>query len=289
MTKYLVTGASGQLGHKAVDHLLTLVPAADVIVLLRGDTARAGYAAKGVEIRQGDYDDPEGLAVAFAGIDRLLLISSSAVGQRARQHGNVIAAAKAACVGFIAYTSILDATNSPMQLAAEHKATEAALAESGIAHTLLRNGWYTENLLASLETDLALGQHFGAAGTGRFATASRQDFAEAAATVLADPAQDGKTYELAGDSAYTLADFAARLSEISGKPVAYIDMPEAAYSAALVGAGLPEAFAAILADSDARAADGALDDASGALSALIGHPTEPLDVTIRAALAATES
>lgn len=281
----MVTGASGQLGRLVVAHLKTLVPAAQIIALVRKPELKAAYEAEGIAARLGDYDDPDSLSTAFDGIDRLLLISSSTVGERARQHGNAIAAAKAAGVGFIAYTSILNAAASPMALAQEHKATEAMLAEAGIPHALLRNGWYSENLLASLPTDLQLGQHFGCAGDGRFATATRQDFAEAAAVVLAGGDHAGKVYELAGDSDFTLSDFAAALSEQAGKPIAYTDMPEAAFAAALGQAGLPEALAAVLADSDAKAAEGALTSQSKDLSELIGHPTTPIADTIRAALA----
>lgn len=281
----MVTGASGQLGRLVVAHLKTLVPAARIIALVRKPELKAAYEAEGIAARLGDYDDPDSLSTAFDGIDRLLLISSSTVGERARQHGNAIAAAKAAGVGFIAYTSILNAAASPMALAQEHKATEAMLAEAGIPHALLRNGWYSENLLASLPTDLQLGQHFGCAGDGRFATATRQDFAEAAAVVLAGGDHAGKVYELAGDSDFTLSDFAAALSEQAGKPIAYTDMPEAAFAAALGQAGLPEALAAVLADSDAKAAEGALTSQSKDLSELIGHPTTPIADTIRAALA----
>ena len=281
----MVTGASGQLGRLVVAHLKTLVPAARIVALVRKPELKAAYEAEGIAARLGDYDDPDSLTAAFDGIDRLLLISSSTVGERARQHGNAIAAAKAAGVGFIAYTSILNAAASPMALAEEHKATEAALAEAGIPHTLLRNGWYSENLLASLPTDLQLGQHFGCAGNGRFATATRQDFAEAAAVVLAGGDHAGTTYELAGDSDFTLTDFAAELSKQAGKPVAYTDMPEAVFAAALVQAGLPDALAAVLADSDARAAEGALTSQSRDLSQLIGRPTTPIAETIRIALA----
>ncbi|GHG90409.1 SDR family oxidoreductase [Pseudodonghicola xiamenensis] len=282
----MVTGASGHLGRLVIDHLKTLVPAAQIVALVRKPETKAAYEAEGIAARIGDYDDVDSLKAAFDGIDRLLLISSSAVGQRARQHGNAIEAAKAADVGFIAYTSILEAATSPMALAEEHKATEAMLADSGIPHALLRNGWYTENLLASLPTDLELGQHFGCAGEGRFATAPRKDYAEAAAIVLAGGDHAGKAYELAGDSDFTLADFAAELSKQAGKPISYTDMPEDAYTAALVQAGLPEGFAAILADSDAKAAQGALSSTSKDLSTLIGHPTTPLAETIATALAA---
>lgn len=284
-TLYMVTGASGQLGQLVIAALKTKVAPAQIIGLVRKPADAEALKAQGIGARIGDYDDVASLTAAFAGVGRLLLISSSAVGQRARQHGNAVAAAKAAGVGFIAYTSILNAQASAMALAAEHKATETMIAESGIPHAFLRNGWYSENLLASLETDLSLGQHFGAAGEGRFSTAPRRDYAEAAAVVLAGAGHEDKTYELAGDSAVTLSDFAALLAQAAGKTVSYVDMPEADYAAALIGAGLPEGFAKILADSDAQAAKGALYEAGGALSALIGHPTEPMAETIARALA----
>lgn len=283
MTTYLVTGASGQLGHLVVDHLATLVAKDDILALVRSDKAAEAYVAKGIATRRGDYTDEAGLEAAFAGVDRLLLISSSEIGQRAIQHGNVIKAAKAAGVTFIAYTSILHADTGNMALAEEHIATEAMLKDSGISHTLLRNGWYSENITMTLGQDLELGQHFGAAQDGKFATAPRKDYAEAAALVLAG-GHDGEVLELAGDEAYTLTDYAATVTELSGKEVKYTDMPETAFSEALIGAGLPGPFAAILADSDAKAAKGALFDDSKTLSKLIGHPTEPIAETIKAAL-----
>lgn len=283
MTTYLVTGASGQLGQRVIDTLATRVAKSDIIALVRSDKAAEDYATKGIATRLGDYTDTAALEAAFAGVDRLLLISSSEIGQRAAQHGNVIAAAKAAGVSFIAYTSILNAQNSAMALAEEHKATEDMLAASGLTYTLLRNGWYSENITMTLGQDLELGQHFGAAGAGKLATATRQDYADAAAVVLAG-GHDGEVLELAGDEGYTLAEYAARVSELSGKAVTYTDMPEAAFTEALVGAGLPAGFAAILADSDAKAAEGALFDDSKTLSKLIGRPTEPIAKTIKAAL-----
>ncbi|EBA07810.1 SDR family oxidoreductase [Sagittula stellata] len=284
MTKYLVTGASGQLGQKVVDHLATLVPAGDIIALVRSDAAREAFAAKGIATRQADYEDPESLRAAFDGVDRLLLISSSEVGKRTAQHRNVIDAAKAAGVGFIAYTSILNAETGGMALAEEHLQTEALLRDSGIPHALLRNGWYSENIAGTAPQAVDMGQHFGAAGAGRFSTASRQDYAEAAAVVLAGEGHAGAVYELGGDSDFSLTEYAALLSEVSGKDVAYVDMDEAGYKAALVGAGLPEGFAGILADSDAKAGQGALATQSRDLSRLIGRPTTPMRDTLKAVL-----
>ncbi|WP_238367239.1 SDR family oxidoreductase [Mesobacterium pallidum] len=284
MTTHLVTGASGQLGQRVVDHLATLVPAADIIALVRSDSAAEAYAAKGIATRRGDYEDTAALEAAFEGVDRLLLISSSEVGKRATQHANVLNTAKAAGVGFVAYTSILNAETGGMALAEEHLATEAALKGKGIPYTLLRNGWYSENIAGTAPQSVSMGQHFGAAGEGRFNTASRQDYAEAAAAVLAGAGHEGKVYELGGDSTFTLTQYAALLSEVSGKEVAYVDLPEAAYAEALVGAGLPEGFAGILADSDAKAASGALATESRDLSTLIGRPTTPMRDTLTAIL-----
>jgi len=284
MTKYLVTGASGQLGQKVVDHLATLVPASDIVVLVRSDSAREAFEAKGIAARQADYENPEALRAAFDGIDRLLLISSSEIGKRAAQHRNVIEAAKAAGVGFVAYTSILNAETGGMALAEEHLQTEAMLRDSGLPHALLRNGWYSENIAGTAPQAVGMGQHFGAAGEGRFNTASRQDYAEAAEVVLAGEGQAGDVYELGGDSDFSLTEYAALLSEVSGKDVAYVDMDQAGYAAALVGAGLPEGFAGILADSDAKAGQGALATQSRDLSRLIGRPTTPMRDTLKAVL-----
>lgn len=288
-TKHLVTGASGQLGGLVLDALDGKLDTSETAVLVRKDADRDRLAAAGYDVRVADYGDAAALEAAFSGIERLLLISSSEVGQRAAQHENVINAAKAAGVGFIAYTSILGADRSPLALAEEHRATEAMLAASGITHTLLRNGWYSENIAMTAGQDLELGQHFGAAGDGKFATAPRADFAAAAAAVLTGPEHDGKTYELGGDNAYTLADYAKTLSGIAGKDVAYVDMPQDAFAQALIGAGLPEGLAGVLADSDHHARDGWLDTASKDLSTLIGCPTTPIDDTIRATLAATQA
>jgi len=281
-----VTGATGQLGRLVIDALLEKVPAATVAALVRDPAKAADLAARGVTLRQADYAQPETLFPALEGVDTLLLISSSEVGQRAPQHQAVIDAAAAAGVGLIAYTSILHADSSPLALAEEHRATEAALAASGLDHVLLRNGWYSENYAGSVLTAAEHGAVIGAAGEGRIAAAARADYAAAAAAVLADPAAHaGKTYELAGDTAFTLADLAAEIARQSGKPVTYQDMPQAAYAEALKGFGLPGPFAEILADSDVGASRGGLFDDSHALSALIGRPTTPMSEMVKSALA----
>lgn len=271
---YAITGASGHLGRLALNALLETVDPTQVVALARDPAKLADLAARGVQVRRFDYEAPETLAPALAGVERLLLISSSEVGKRGPQHQAVIDAAKAAGVGFIAYTSILHADSSPMGLAAEHRATEAALRESGLAHALLRNGWYTENYVQSAPAALAHGALLGSAGEGKISGASRADYAAAAVKVLTGEAAT-KVYELAGDEAFTLTQFAQALSDIAGKPVVYTDLPEADYAAALKGAGLPAPVADMLAESDAKAAKGSLFDDSRVLSGLIGRPTTP--------------
>lgn len=279
---YAVTGASGQLGRLVLESLLGKVPATEIVALVRKPDSVADLAAKGVTVRAFDYDAPDTLAPGLAGVTRLLLISGNAIGSRVPQHQAVIDAAKAAGVQLIAYTSLLRAQTSPMQMAVEHKATEDLLAASGVPAALLRNGWYTENYLMSAGPAIEHGVLIGSAGEGLVSGAARADYAEAAAVVLAR-GQAG-TFELAGDTGFSHAELAAALAEASGKPVAYQDLPQAEYAKALEGAGLPGPFAAILADSDARVADGALFDESKTLSGLIGRPTTPWRETIAAVL-----
>ena len=280
-----VTGATGQLGRIVIDALLKKVPAAEIVAAVRTPAKAADLAALGVIVRQADYGQPETLEAAFAGVDKLLLISGSEVGQREAQHKAVIDAAKAAGVGFIAYTSLLHADTSPLGLGVEHRATEALLKAAGIPFALLRNGWYTENYAASIPPALAHHAFIGAAGEGRIASAARQDYAEAAAEVMTRDDQAGKVYELSGDDSYTLAQFAAEIAAQSGEKVDYVNLSQADFAAALKGAGLPEGLAKMLADSDAGAEKGGLFDDSRQLSKLIGHPTTSWQAVIRAALA----
>ena len=273
-----ITGATGQLGRHAIAALKAR--GATPVALVR-DTAKA--ADLGVEARAFDYLSPD--ATALKGVDTLVLISSNDFNDRAGQHRNVIAAAKAAGVGRIVYTSLLKGDASPMILAADHIATEAALRESGLLATILRNGWYTENYTGALGAALEHGAILGAAGDGRVSTASRKDYAEAIAVTALDAAHAGKVYELAGDGSYSLTELAAEVAKQSGKPVAFVNLPQADYAKALEGFGLPAGFAAVLADSDARAGEGALFDDSHTLSRLIGRPTTPFADTVREALA----
>ncbi|MGY6031370.1 SDR family oxidoreductase [Phytobacter sp. AG2a] len=279
-----ITGATGQLGALAVEALLKTVPAHDIVAIVRNPAKAEALTQQGVVVRQGDYNDEAALTAALAGVDKLLLVSSSEVGQRTAQHRNVINAARAAGVKFIAYTSLLHADNSPLGLHVEHVETEKLLAESGIPFALLRNGWYSENYLASAPAALAHGVFIGAAGEGKIASATRADYAAAAARVVSEDGHAGKVYELAGDNAWTLSELAAELSKHSGKAVVYQNLSEADFAAALKGVGLPEAFANLLADSDTGASKGGLFDDSHTLSQLIGRPTTPLAESVKGIL-----
>ncbi|KAB7769695.1 SDR family oxidoreductase [Xanthomonas maliensis] len=283
----LVTGASGQLGALVVDALLTQVPAGRIVATARDPSSLAAFAKRDINVRQADYDAPDSLDRALAGVDRVLLVSSNAVGARVAQHRNVIEAAKRAGVSLLAYTSVLRADTSTLSLAEEHRATEALLRESGIPHALLRNGWYTENYTGSSSAEVAHGAVIGSSGDGRLSPATRADYAAAAAAVLASDAQQaGQVYELAGDESFTMAEYAAELSRQSGTPVAYHDLPEADYAAALVQIGLPSGFAQVLAQCSASARGGSLFDDSHSLRRLIGRPTTPWRDVVAAALAA---
>ncbi len=284
MTQFVITGATGQLGRLVIDVLLRRVPADSIVAAVRNIDKASDIAALGVQVRQADYNQPASLEAAFQGADRLLLISSSEIGQRTRQHQAVIDAAKRSGVKLLAYTSVLHADTSVLALAQEHRETEAAILESGLPFVLLRNGWYTENYTAGVASALSLGAVVGCAGEGRIASASRADYAEAAATILTSDDPAGQIYELAGDSTYTLSDFAAAISRQVGKTINYSNLPEADYRNALIGAGLPEPLAGLLADSDTGASQGALFDDGRQLSSLLGRPTTGLDAAIMAAL-----
>lgn len=276
-----ITGATGQLGQHVIESLLKTVPASQIVAIVRNPAKATALSQQGITVRQADYSDEAAFTTALQGIDKLLLISSSEVGQRAPQHRNVINATKAAHVKFIAYTSLLHADTSPLGLADEHVATEQMLAESGIAYVLLRNGWYTENYLASAPAALEHGVFIGAAGEGKIASATRADYAAAAARVISEDGHAGKTYELAGDAGWTLSQLAAELAKQSGKKVVYQNLSEADFAAALKGVGLPAGLADMLADSDTGASKGGLFDDSHTLSKLIGRPTTSLADSVK--------
>ncbi len=276
-----ITGATGQLGRLVVSGIRNRIPADQLVGIVRSAQKASDL---GIEVREADYARPETLAPALAGIHTLLLISSNEIGQRAIQHRNVIDAAREAGVKRIVYTSSLHADRSPLSLAAEHRETEEAIKASGIAFTLLRNGGYFENHTASIPGAISGGALVGSAGDGRISAATRADFAEAAVVVLTTAGHEGKTYELAGDSAWTLSDLAAELSRQTGKSIGYTNLPEAEYAGLLKSFGLPDAVAEVIAESDTGASQGAFFDDSRQLSSLIGRPTTTLSAAVTEAL-----
>ncbi|EKL3977659.1 SDR family oxidoreductase [Morganella morganii] len=276
-----ITGATGLLGQHVIENLLQTVPAGQIVAIVRNPAKGASLSRKGISVRQADYNDEASLIRALQGVEKLLLISSSEIGQRVTQHRNVINAAKSANVKFIAYTSLLHADTSPLSLHTEHVETEKMLADSGILYTLLRNGWYTENYLASVPAALEHGVFIGAAGDGKIASAARADYAAVAARVISEDGHAGKVYELAGDEAWTLSHLAKELTEQSGKNVVYQNLSQADFVAALKNAGLPDELSEMLADSDVGASVGGLFDDSHTLSKLIGRPTTTLAESIK--------
>lgn len=280
----LVTGATGQLGRLVINALLTKIEPNQIIAAVRNPEKASDIAEKGVQVRHIDYNQPSTLLSAFEGVEKLLLISSSEIGHRINQHKHVIDAAKANNVSLIAYTSILNANNSPLLLAQEHAATETLLKKSGMPHVILRNGWYSENYTMSIMAAIEHNTVFGCAGNGKLSTAARVDYAEAAAIVLMDDNQAGKIYELAGDNAFTLTEYAAAISAASNTDTIYNNLSEPEYTHLLVGAGLAKEFAALLADTEAKVTLGALYSDSKDLSTLIGHPTTSISMSIKQAL-----
>jgi len=274
-----ITGATGQLGILVVEQLKSRTAATNLVALVRSPAK-----VQDIEARGFDYNEPASMAESLRGIDHLLLISGNEIGQRARQHANVINAAKEAGIKWIVYTSLLRADSSTLSLAEEHLTTEKLLKESGIAYTLLRNGWYTENYAGSIAGAVAAGAFIGSAGEGKIAAAARADFAEAAAVVLSSEGHVGNVYELAGDKTFTLTDLAAEISKQTGKNIPYQNLPEADYSKALHSMGLPVTIADAIASWDVSASVGDLHSEDQTLSKLIGHPTTPMADSVKAEL-----
>ena len=281
----VVTGASGHLGRLTVQALLDRGVAANrIVATARTPESLTDLADSGVVVRHADYSDPQSLKEAFADADRVLLVSSNAVGQRIEQHRNVVDAAREAGVDLIAYTSAPRADITQMLLAAEHAATERLIRDSGLDYVFLRNSWYLENYTEQLATTLEHKAILGSAGNGRVSGATRADYAAAAAAVLAGDGPRNHTYELGGDTAFTLGEYAETLSGLVGETIAYVDQPPAEYQAFLESVGLPEPLARVMADSDVAVARGDLLVESGDLSRLIGRPTTGLADAIRTAL-----
>jgi len=283
MPVYAVTGASGHLGRFAIEQLLARgVPPPDVVAVVRDRGKATSLAGLGVTVREADYSRPETLGAALAGVNRLLLVSSSELSQLAAQHRNVITAAQTAGVARIAYTSMLNADDSASPLAGEHRESERALRAADVPFTLLRNGYYTEVYTDPVGQYLQAGEIVGAAGHGRISAASRQDYAAAAATALLHDEGGNRAYELGGP-AFGLPGLARAITEVTGTTVTYRDLPAAEYAPWLQRAGLEEATARFVADLDASIARGDLETSSQDLPELLGRPATPLTEVIRAA------
>ena len=276
-----VTGSTGHLGRLIIERLRAKVAASEIVAVARTPAKAADLR---VAVRHGDYADPSSLAAAFSGVRELVLVSGSELGQRAVQHRNVVEAAKASGVRRVVYTSLLHADRSPLSLASEHLETESIVRTSGLAFTILRNGWYLENYTNAVHGALATGTLSGGAGHGRISAAARADYAEAAAAVVTSLGHDGNTYELAGDNSFTLGDLAAELARLTGRRIAYRDLPESEYATQLAKHGIPAVIAKALASWDVGIAAGALFDDGGQLSRLIGRRTTPLKNFVSAIL-----
>ncbi|UPL14913.1 SDR family oxidoreductase [Microbacterium galbinum] len=273
----LVTGATGQLGRLVIDSLLERgAEPSSIVAGVRDLTKASDIAARGVRTAVVDYDRADTIAAALEGVDSVLLISGSEVGRRTAQHQAVIDAAKAAGVGKLVYTSAPKAPTSDLVLAPEHKATEELIAASGIPAVILRNNWYTENYAGNIAQARETGVVAASVGDGRVASASRKDFADAAAVVLLEDGHLGQAYELGGDVAWTYDELAAAIAEVIGSPVEYRALTAEEHAAALESAGLDAGTVGFVTALDAGIRDGALADTDGTLARLIGRPTTPL-------------
>lgn len=277
---YVITGANGRLGRLVIARMLRSVPASSIVAVSRSPAPE--LAEQGVLVRTADYDDPAGLPAALEGATRLLLISSNANGRRVPQHRAVIDAAAEAGLSLLAYTSVLHADTTPLGVAPEHLATERYIRALGLPYAFLRNGWYTENYRPAVEAAMDTGIIHGAARDGSIASASRLDYAAAAAAVLtgADPVGEGAVHELSGDTSWTMRSLAALVTELSGRPVVYRDLPVESFAGVLRAAGRPGPAADMFARIDGYIADGWLASTSGELRRLIGRPTTPLRETL---------
>lgn len=285
MPTYAVTGATGHLGRLVIQGLVGRgIAPSDIVAVVRNPAKADDLAELGVEIRTGDYGKPETLTGVFDGVRRVLFISGSEPGNRVAEHAAVINAVKAAGVDRVVYTSILRADTSESPLAGEHKATEKLLADSGVAFSLLRNGWYTENYTSQIDQYLQSGEILGSAGQGRISAATRADYAAATVTALTTDADGNQVYELGGD-AFTLGELASTITEVTGRTVVYRNVPPAELAQTLQGYGLDEATAGFVSAIDVSIAQGALQNDSTDLVELLGRPATPLAEAVRAATA----
>jgi NAD(P)H dehydrogenase (quinone) len=278
----VITGATGQLGRLVIADLLASgVPADGITAVARNKEKAADLAAQGVKVAVADYDDPASFVDVFTAGDRVLLISGSEPGRRVPQHAAVIDAAKAAGVAQLAYTGIFGGPDNPMLLGSEHRATEQLILDSGLPYTFLRNNWYSELAVRDIAEAVESGAIVNSAGPeARLATATREDYAAAAAAVLTQDGHLNQAYDLGGDTAWTFTEFAEELTRQTGKPVVHQTIPNEDVLAALESAGIPTDFAKVLADVDIQTTAGALAATPGTLGKLIGRPTTPIATTI---------
>ncbi|NLP59251.1 SDR family oxidoreductase [Lutibacter sp. B1] len=276
-----ITGASGKLGQLVVSKLKEHISAEDIIALVRTPEK---VESLGINARTFDYNQPNKLAAALKGIDKLLLISGNEIGKRFLQHSAVINAAKEVGIKHFVYTSLLKADSSTLVLAPEHLNTEKAIKASGLDFTILRNGWYNENYTERVKDTVAHGKLYGSSSDAKISSASREDFAEAAVVVLCEDKHRNKTYELSGDLAFTMEDYASEISKLTGKKIPYVNLPEKEFASVLEQAGLPEPVAAFFAGTHTATLHGDLYDDGNQLNQLIGRPTTTISKSISKAL-----
>jgi len=282
--KIAITGATGQLGSIVIEKLLLQTEANNIVALVRNPANATHLTAQNIEVREFDYDRPETLVPALSGIDKLLLISANEVGRRTPQHKAVIDAAKVAGVPYLAYTSLLRADTSPLGLAQEHRETEKLIQDSGLYYTFLRNNWYSENYLAGVAHTIEIGTLFGAAQDGRISSASRIDYAEAAAKVLTSTGHDNQTYELAGSQSFSLSELATLIGQAASKTINYQNLSAEEYTQGLTQVGLPAGLVEVIVDADIQTIQGAMYSDSQDLEQLIGRKTTNIQDAIKAAL-----
>lgn len=257
----LVTGATGNLGRLVLDELLASgkVAPANIIATSRDTGKLADYAAKGVQARAANFDDAASLDAAFNGADRILIISTDALdepGKRLRQHLAAVAAAQRAGAKHILYTSMPNPETSLIPFAPDHLGTENAIKATGIAYTILRNGWYMENLFMALPHALAEGKWYSAAGKGKLAHIARADIAKATASALASGSTESKTYTLTGETAHTTDEVAALVSKVTGKPLEVVHVTDEQLAGGLKAAGLPDFIIPVVVSFDTNTREG---------------------------------
>ncbi|MDF2389207.1 SDR family oxidoreductase [Nostoc ellipsosporum NOK] len=288
----LVTGASGKLGRAVVNHLLDTfnVPAERIIATTRTPANLGDLAARGVTVRQADFDDAASMAKAFKGADRLLVISTDELaiqGKRREQQVAAVTAASKAGVAHLLYTSLPNPEpGSAVLFAPDHYDTEQAIKASGVPYTIFRNGWYAENLFMSAPQILASGRWYSSAGEGRISYCARDDMAAAIAGGLASGASESKTYTLTGPQAYTTAEVAALITEVTGKPIEVVQLSDEALTEGIKAAGLPEPIARVLVSFDTAARAGDLGMVTDAVEKLSGRKPTTLKQFLEANKAA---